>query len=1032
MLYVSRESAALGAVALCLSLAAVAADETASTQELQEVTITGSRIAVPINVTSTSPIQVISSQDVQLSGKTDSIDIINALPQNIINANVDLGNSNNPLSTPGGVATADLRGLGPQRTLVLVDGRRLGAGDPNTGNPNPAPDLDQIPSALVERVEVVTGGASAVYGSDAIAGVVNFIMKKNFEGVQVDGQYGFYQHKNSNTKLQGLQADLGFAPPTGSESGGGKRDLSIVLGSGIAEGKGNVTGYFTYHNQSPVLGATRDFYNCEAQPNATFDDFTCIGSSNSNRFQLVANQTRNAAGVFVRTPATGAIRLTVVGSQFLAWPQAKSSPPSQFNSNAYEYLQRGNERYNAGFMAHVDVNDWFKPYLEVSFMNDKTSFVVGPSALFTSSNTFAPPGLAVNTNYFVNCSNPLLSAQQRALLCTPAQVAADTASPGSAQAELVIGRRNIEGGGRLGYFEHTNYRAVGGFQGTFSDAWNYDAYGQLYYTTLYNSNENYLNYASITNALQVTGTAANPVCISGSTCVPYNIFTTGGVTPAQLAYLYTPGTAYGQNWEQVVHGDITGDLGQYGVKAPWARDGLAVNVGVERRFEALKFAPDGSELAGTLAGFSGASAAIDQGYSVKEAFTELRAPLIQNLRGAYDLTLDAGYRYSDYTTAGKTNTYKLELQYAPVESTRIRYSFERAIRAPNLIELYNPQTYGQQSDQGVDPCAPTVTAGGVIVPATATLAQCLRTGVTAAQYGNGGTTNTITQCVSGQCGQIIGGNPNLTPETADTYSLGVTFSPSDTGFSGSLDYFHIALSDQVGSIPPSFLFNQCLQNGDPTSCSQIVRTPLGALTGASVTSGGYIVQTNVNTGEALFSGVDVQVGYKLPFGGRAGGFTVNLNGSYIEHTTTTPYKGAHTYDCAGLFGQNCGRTVNPRWRHALRLNWETPWDKLLISAQWRFIGKTGFDNNDADQSLHFAEKGEYDPLQARVPNYNYLDLSAIWAVGHGIELRGGLNNITDKDPPLIGDDITGTGSPNTYPTYDLLGRELFIGIRAKF
>jgi outer membrane receptor protein involved in Fe transport len=157
-----------------------------------------------------------------------------------------------------------------------------------------------------------------------------------------------------------------------------------------------------------------------------------------------------------------------------------------------------------------------------------------------------------------------------------------------------------------------------------------------------------------------------------------------------------------------------------------------------------------------------------------------------------------------------------------------------------------------------------------------------------------------------------------------------------------------------------------------------------------------------------------------------------MNGSYLEHTLTTPYKGAHTYDCAGLFGQNCGRNVNPRWRHTLRVNWDTPWDKLLVSAQWRFIAHTGFDNNDADESLHFAEKGAFDPLQARVANFNYLDLSAIWAFGHGIEIRGGINNVTDKDPPLIGDDITGTGSPNTYPSYDLLGRQIFIGIKAKF
>jgi outer membrane receptor for ferrienterochelin and colicin len=193
-----------------ISMPAMAQQTPAATAEpesvLQEVVVTGSRIPVPANISATSPLTVVTSQDIKVSGYTDITDLMNALPQNIISGNSDFGNRSDPLTATGGFTTADLRGLGPQRTLVLVNGRRLGTGDPSTTNSNPAPDLDQIPAQLVERVDVVTGGASATYGSDAIAGVINFIMKKDFQGIELDGQYGFNQHDQHDGYLEGLES----------------------------------------------------------------------------------------------------------------------------------------------------------------------------------------------------------------------------------------------------------------------------------------------------------------------------------------------------------------------------------------------------------------------------------------------------------------------------------------------------------------------------------------------------------------------------------------------------------------------------------------------------------------------------------------------------------------------------------------------------------------------------------------------------------------------------------------------------------
>ena len=1014
---------------------AFAADATvpepaAAETQLAEVVVTGSRIPVPANIGASSPTTIVSDQEIKLLGRTDMSDVINQLPQNIIGSNADFGNTSSPLTSTGGFSTVDLRGLGPQRTLVLVNGRRLGVGDPSTSNQNVASDIDQIPVPLLERVDVVTGGASATYGSDAIAGVVNFILKKDFQGVQIDGQYGVSQHSQHNGYVEGLlganDPNTGFTAqpvPSGSIRDGNKHDLSVIMGTNFAEGSGNVTAYFVYHDQAPITASARDFSDCQLISNGpganggglvpATNGVECAGSSNSNRFQALP-------------PAPSTVRYSVVGSQFLPLPQAGSSPPAEFNYNAYEYLQRQDKRYVGGFVAHDDVNDWVKPYMEFNFMDDRTNAVVAPSGLFVGSNT-----ASADTNYLVNCSNPLLSAQQRALICTPGQIAGDRAAPGSAgnSADLVIGRRNIEGGGRDSFYEHSAYRVVLGTKSTLLDAWSYDFYGSYYYVGTLQSNSNYLDYSKISNALQVTTnpTTGAPACIAGGkSCVPYNLFTSGAVTPAQLAYVSTPGTASGNNTEQVMHFDVTGDLGRYGLKSPAADQGLGFNLGVEHRKETETFAPDGAELSGNLAGFSGALVPFDAHYDVNEAFTELRVPLAHDLPGVHDLTTDVGYRWSNYDTAGVTNTYKFEVQYAPIPDARMRFSFDRAVRAPNLIELFVAPSYGQEAVFTADPCAgrPSLT-----------LAQCMRTGVTAAQYGDGTTANGITQCVSGQCGQVIVGNSQLRPEVAKTWSLGLTFTPTAApGFNASVDYYHIRLEDQIGNYPFAVIFNGCALENNPLYCSQIVRTPSGALTGASVASGGYIVQKDFNVGLSIVSGIDVGMNYRLPLPAGFGTLSANLNGTYLLKESTTPVPGGPSYDCAGLFGSTCNSgSVNPHWRHNLRISWETPLD-VLLSVQWRFIGPSSFDNNSTNPLLAGAEESAYDPYNARIPGYSYIDLTAVWHATKGLDLRAGVQNALDKDPPLIpSGDISGNaGAANSWGAYDYLGRQLFVAFTAKF
>jgi len=1001
----------------CSTAFAADAAEKDKDTSMDEVVVTGSLIRLPKNMTSTSPIQIVDSQEIKLSGKADISDLLNQMPQVFSNdLGQDLGNRTPGLSTAGGASTADLRGLGPNRTLVLVDGRRLGLGSPNTAISSPAPDLDQIPTALIDHIEVVTGGASAVYGSDAIAGVVNFVMKKNFQGIEADYQLGGNIHQNHSKYSQGLSSDAGYAPVTGTSHDGRNVNATLVAGTNFADDRGNVTAYLTYLKADPVTSGERDFGACQIGIGDDLSSASCTGSANSNYFRP-------------RTGPTAGTAYSVSGNQFVDWGSVDTNPPAVFNSQKYIYMGRADTRYTAGFLAHVDINDYIKPYLDFNFMNDRSLTEVAPSALFRDANPFDSRG-----NYNINCSNPLLSAQEAAALCTPADIAADAASiastgQSSKSANVRIGRRNVEGGGRQAYYEHTNFRGAVGFKGDF-DAWNYDVYAQYYYTTFYNSNDKYLDYKAITNALQVTGTSSNPVCISGDPCVPYNIFSEGGVTPAQLEYLTLSGTAYGTETLRTTHADVSGDLGKYGAKLPTADDGIAVAFGYEHRAEKLTFKPDSGELSGSLAGFAGAAVAIDRGVAVTEEFAEIRVPLVQNKAFIKDLVFDTAFRHSDYSTTGGTNTYKFELQYAPTNDVRFRGSYQKAIRAPGLIELYNPPAVGQIAFTA-DPCAPTEDDNNNLVPASATLAQCARSGVTAPQYGNGGTTNFIPQGTAGQLTQLISGNPQLTPEIAKTYTIGFTFTPTVLpNFTGSVDYYHIALTNGIGTLPATLIMNQCLTTGNPYYCSQLVRSSDGGLTGASVANKGYIVQSSYNVAIGITSGIDVQGAYNLQLSPQWGALQFAFNGSYLMKQTSQPSKDSHMYDCAGLFGSTC-QTVNSRWRHNLMITWKTPVD-VAVSMKWRYMSSVSLDNNDSDPTLNGATFGAYNSFNARIPSYSYLDLSANWMINKTFTIRGGVNNILDKDPPIVTTEIVSGGAANTYGVYDALGRQWFLGVNAKF
>jgi len=550
-----------------------------------------------------------------------------------------------------------------------------------------------------------------------------------------------------------------------------------------------------------------------------------------------------------------------------------------------------------------------------------------------------------------------------------------------------------------------------GSKGDIADGWTYDAYLQYGESVFQSKIIGDVSDVKLQNALNTT---SKTTCVVGGACVPINIFADGAVSQAAVNYLLTPGLIEGSTTEQVAELDINGDLGQYGLKSPWAKEAVKVNLGIDDRRENLVETVDNEESSGDLAGSGGATPPASGSFNVYEVYTELSVPIISDMDFIKSLDFDGGYRYSHYDDVGQTETYMFKLEYAPISDVKFRASFNHAVRAPNVDELFAPTTVGLFS--GSDPCSgPTPKA---------TAAQCALSGVTAAQYGN------ITPCPASQCSQELGGNPNLKPEDSDTTSLGVVFTPTFIkGFSATIDYYNIQVNGIIQGISPNVSLNNCL-NGNTTFCPLVHRDSTGDILGPN----GFVVATEENTGYLHTTGYDFEVDYRIKLADMYlpdwGSLAFNFVGTYTEKFADQPVTGGGHYDCAGLYGPVCGNPT-PHWRHKLRVTWSTPWN-FDISGQWRYLGGVKLDTNEGNPLL---ANGYHDVVDKDIPDYNYFDLTGNWRVKDGLTFRAGVNNLFDKDPPIIAGvaDQVGVGNGNTYPgVYDALGRQFFIGLTAKF
>ncbi|MDB6041700.1 MAG: TonB-dependent receptor [Gammaproteobacteria bacterium] len=953
---------------------------------IQEVTVTGTRIKAP-NLTSESPVTVVTDVEIKAQGATNIENVLNEIPQ------VHTAQSSSTANNSTGVANINLRGLGPTRTLVMIDGRRLGPGDPQ-GPQGAAADVNFIPTALITGVDVLTGGASAVYGSDAMAGVVNFRLLRNFEGVQVTQTFNDAQHTQggpANSVLASANYPVKPAIP-GNQFGGLVSDTTLILGTNVDDNKGNITMYASYRSTSAVLDGSRNFQACETGLNKAGTGLVCAGSSSGAYGNFITNSGKDLAlnpnGTATFVPFTSALK---------------------YNTAPTNDLQRPDERKTLGAIGHVQLAPWLDVYAETMFMSDHTTAQVAPGGLLLGRG---PTGFLQ-----IPCNNQFLSAAQEPSICQdstgkPLPVYQANGQPNVAT--ILMPALRMANYPRADDLRHDDYRVVVGGRGAIDNNWSYDLSGTYWNSLL---SEHYLNdisFAKVQNSLNGCTAPGN------AGCVPLNIFQYGGVTPEAFNYITTPGEKSGSSIETTVDANISGDFGPYGGTSPWARNPVATSFGFTYRRDQLNFLPDSELQTNELIGQGAFYPPVRGGEIVKEEYFEIHIPVVENKAFMEAIDLDLAGRHSDYSIDNSsngfsTNTFKIAADYAPSGDIRFRASYNRAARAPNLYELFLGQRLN--NDAGYDdPCSGATPR--------ASLAACARTGVTAAQYGN------IPGCPSTNCDALTGGNLALRPEEADTYSYGFNFTPGFLpGFNLSVDYWAVRVNNYITNLSGQLIVNGCLLQGEDSLCSLFHRGPgIGNIFGTS----GWVVESNQNIGFLRNRGIDVELNYRKNFDS-LGTLVLRMSGTdLLEQTVSSP----NTYDCAGLYGSTCSaggdNGPNFRWRHTARLTWLTPWGPDL-SVNWRYMSAVKLDTNSSQAALN---NGSYDAYDAKIPAYNYLDLSTTWSFAKHYTVSAGVNNALDKDPPYLNHSVVyfvnGGGNGNTYGAYDTLGRIFFLSVSAKF
>lgn len=950
--------------ALAIAVGGVQAQETTT---LDEIVVTGSRIA-RTNVSSPTPVTVIDSAALALSGQDNVSDVLRELPSAGVSTfssttgNFDVNNS--------GVNTIDLRNLGEARTLVLVNGRRMVSGVPGSS----AVDFNSIPTAFVERVEVITGGASAVYGADAVAGVVNIILKDNFQGMQIEGKAGISDRGDSE-----------------------QYRVSSTVGGNFDDGRGNVVLSLTYDKEEEVFSRDRKLSAVDIQRNPANGAVTNPAYSSFGPGGFFSGIRNNATGTYVGNTANRVVL-----------PDGTISPLNSvrdgYNRNGARYIQTPTERYLLGLNANYEITPSIKYFLEGTYSSVKTESQLEAFALANTDIYASGEGMPL-TNPYIPAA---LLQQIRAL-----------APAGQTVTGLNFSRRLLEVADRGADNTRQTFRFSTGFKGDIpvAEGWSYETSYTYGRTTQAQTSSGQINEQSFRNALDAivdvddlngNGNRTEIVCRDATArangCVPINIFGAGSITKAAADYVRADAMRKAEIDQHVATAIVTGPI------AELPAGSLGVALGGEWRQENSEARADPLSRAGLNAG--NATPDVVGKFDVWEAFAEVDVPLIKDVPFAQYVGVQGAIRYSDYSTVGKTTSWNAGAEWQMIDDIRLRGKYARAVRAPNISELFNPG--GQTFPTGiVDICSGTT--------ATSSRAQdsrCRADAGIASRIASEGV-YTPTQLEIQQITGFNRGNPDLQEERADTFTIGTVLTPSFIdNLSLTVDYFDIDIKDAISGVPRNYAIQQCYVSGE--FCNLMSRDPLsGRITRIDLVQGNIATQTTSGIDVALdyrFDLADVGLDFNAFGTGEPGTISLSTVMTYLRKLEIQPLPGAEVDIDDGEVGASKYRVSGALTYHG---------GPMTFSWQTRYVGPANIDND-----LDIVGPGKF----RRIGSVFYHDVQARYTFADNYTLYVGVENLFDRDAPLIGSGMPGntTGSETAAGTYDPIGRYFYTGFTLRF
>ena len=974
--------AAMVAAASLMAAPAVAQD--AQDDSLDDIVVTGSRI-VRQDYVANSPIVTVSQEDFQATGSVNIDTLINDLPQFTPAANAS---SNNP--SAGGQANVQLRGLGVGRTLVLLNGRRV-----VPSNASSVVDLNILPTPLISSIETITGGASSTYGSDAVAGVLNFLLNNDFEGVQLDFQYGESDRNDAGTD-----------------------SVSLTVGGDVADGRGHAVLSLGYSNRELIFNRDRDF--------SSIGGFSGASPLGSTVFE--GTNLPSAAAITAAIP--GALPSHTFGfnnnGTLFAYQGARDfvSPggsdyegfrtpgPLQqadfiYNTAGLNYMILPQTRYNAFASASYEINPAAEVYTEFLFSQ------------YDTANVLAATPAATGTGFRIPSTNPFISAELRSVLN----------SRPNPTANFQLNKRFNALGPRQGAESYSVYQMTTGIRGDLEGTrdWTYDAYlsyGRVDNVTTQSGNVS----RSAVQRLLDSPTGGTDLCTGG-----FNPFGESALSASCAAYIGRLSKNTVITDQRVFEVNLQGGL--FDLPAGEVR----VALGGSFREQDYRFVADsGLSAMALLPTASGAltsqfdNAGFNAGQSlsgsdqVYEGYGEILIPLLADLPFIRSLETNLGYRVSSYDSVGKVDSYKADMNWEIVEGLRVRGGVQRAVRAPSIGELFGPQnvnfpnvgtpvsTAGVRQFSG-DPCD---IRGAYRAPGAAGAASvqtlCIAQGVPTQVIATYTFPNQQTQ-------GLTGGNPNLFEETADSLTGGIVWqspfsNPWLSNLSGSLDYYKIEIEDVVGTVSVTEQLRRCYNfdgvsnptySPSNTYCLLFQRDPgTGQLTNT--------FETNANLGTLRTSGVDFQIDWRAALADLGapdwGQLSLNVTGTWLENWERQDLPGAVFTERTGTISNSFGLTL-PEWKSLTSVNWNQ--GAFGLGMRWRYQGSVENFNNRANV----------------IDGIHYFDLNASWNVNDAIALRAGVNNVTDELAPVYTPSVASNTDPSTY---DLLGRRYYVGLTARF